>query len=397
MKKRRRLAVFLGALAVAASLTALPALATEGSFPSVQTEMPGEGTEGGSSSGGDNTLPETPPPAEPTPAPEPSTPEPVETPPPQVSTPEPTVPAVEPTEEPVWDPTPEPSPSEDPWAEPTEEPVWEPTEEPSSSESQDPAAGYVEEPTPTPDATQRPRSTPRPVLERPQASLNGGSSSSTVEEEESGPNYVTFAQLNVRGNSLAATLFYAGAACIAAGVLGLVAILVFYIRGRRRYGAAEGILEEIHEAEARQPAAQPVPAAEEPAPPAPPAPVPPPPPPRPAPPPDALMPEEASLYTEEFSLPLEEQEDAAYREEDYGESYGQYEEPLAPYEGQAAYYEDEDYEDYQEYQEYEDYQDYQEEPPAATPPPEDQATRTFDTEEILREALRYTDDGSEGR
>ena len=44
MKKRRRLAVFLGALAVASSLTALPALATEGSFPSVQTEMPGEGT-----------------------------------------------------------------------------------------------------------------------------------------------------------------------------------------------------------------------------------------------------------------------------------------------------------------------------------------------------------------
>ena len=75
----------------------------------------------------------------------------------------------------------------------------------------------------------------------------------------------------------------------------------------------------------------------------------------------------------------------------------QYEEPLAPYEGQAAYYEDEDYEDYQDYQEYEDYQDYREEPPAAAPPPEDQATRTFDTEEILREALRYTDDGSEGR
>ena len=38
-----------------------------------------------------------------------------------------------------------------------------------------------------------------------------------------------------------------------------------------------------------------------------------------------------------------------------------------------------------------------EEPAAAAPPPEDQATRTFDTEEILREALRYTDDGSEGR
>ena len=55
MKKRRRLAVFLGALAVAASLTALPALATEGSFPSAQTEMPGEGTEGDSSSGGDSS------------------------------------------------------------------------------------------------------------------------------------------------------------------------------------------------------------------------------------------------------------------------------------------------------------------------------------------------------
>ncbi|MFR5133948.1 MAG: hypothetical protein ACLTEG_02445 [Acutalibacter sp.] len=52
-------------------------------------------------------------------------------------------------------------------------------------------------------------------------------------------------------------------------MLGLVAILVFYIRGHLAHGAAEGILEEIHEAEARQPAAQPAPAAEEPAPPRP--------------------------------------------------------------------------------------------------------------------------------
>ena len=54
------------------------------------------------------------------------------------------------------------------------------------------------------------------------------------------PNYVTFAQLNVRGNSMAATLFLGGVGCIVLGVLGLVTILILYLRGRRRYAGTEG-------------------------------------------------------------------------------------------------------------------------------------------------------------
>ena len=163
---------------------------------------------------------------------------------------------------------------------------------------------------------------------------------------------------------MAATLFYSGLGFIAVGVLGLVTVLVLYIRGRRRYAATEQILEEIHQAETRQ---RPGPAAASksltgPRPPW-----------RPLPPhpmrllPDALVPEEASLYTEEFALPPQDQaydpyEDGAYQEEDYGESYGQ------SY-GQDGYYDDyEDYGPYQEegYQEGDGYQEpaYEPQPPA---------------------------------
>ena len=247
--------------------------------------------------------------------------------------------------------------------------------------------------------------TPRPAVERPSVSLNTGSSSSQA-EEDSGPNYVTFATLNVRGNSMAATLFYSGLGFIAVGVLGLVTVLVLYIHGRRRYAATEQILEEIHQAEVRQqpgPAAASQEFARPAAPVAPPAPAPY------APPPNALVPEEASLYTEEFALPPQDQaygpyEDEVYQEEDYGESYGQ-----SSY-GQDGYYDSDyydDYEDYGPYQEEEGYQEdagyqeppYEPQPPArqVAPPPADPApdwgaTRQFDTEEILREALRYTDE-----
>lgn len=386
MKKKRRLAVLLGALAVAAGLAAVPAFATDTGDP-----YTGYPETGGEVTGG-ATVP-------PTGGDEPSYEE----------------PWTEPTEEPAWEPTPEPS-YEEPWTEPTEEPwqdpVWEetpapsyeepvtedpvtqPTEEPSSQEEEDEdessAAGTTHarrtprpQSTRKPQGTQQPQATPRPILERPQASLNQESSAG---EEASGPNYVTFAQLNLRGNSMAVTLFYGGVACIAAGVLGLIAILVFYIRGRRRrpYEETEGILEEIHQAEARQAPAPAAPAREEPLPPQAP--------PRPVPPPDAIVPEEASLYTEEFALPPDED----YREEDYGESYGQYREdaPPAYAPGEAGYYEDEDYEDYQDYSEDEDYAEPVSQPPAPQPgqaAPQEEATRAFSTEEILREALRYQD------
>ena len=270
--------------------------------------------------------------------------------------------------------------------EPTEEP-W----QPSDSQSSDPYQGGT-----TTDATvppvQEPETiaTPRPAVERPEVSLNTGDDDSSAAEEDSGPNYVTFARLNVQGNSMAGTLFYSGVACIAVGVAGLVAILVLYLRGRRRYAGAEGILEEIQEAENRQ---------QPPAPPAealPPAPAP-----SPQPAPGALVPEEASLYTEEFSLPPQQPEayedsyqaypeegyvyeDQAYQEEDYGESYGQYREDYP----QDVYYED-DGDAYYGTGEFE-YPPQQAQEPTQAPPAQDQATRQFDTEEILREALRYT-------
>lgn len=73
--------------------------------------------------------------------------------------------------------------------EPTEEP-W----QPSDSQSSDPYQGGT-----TTDATvppvQEPETiaTPRPAVERPEVSLNTGDDDSSAAEEDSGPNYVTFA------------------------------------------------------------------------------------------------------------------------------------------------------------------------------------------------------------
>lgn len=333
MRQRRRFAAMLAALALAAGLTAIPALATEGGSPSTYTEIPGDGT-------GSVT--------DPLPIPDPgeSAAPPSSQEPPSSSSQEPTAPpssssSQEPSQsdpsdsessssqEPSSSEGPsqsEPTSSEDPWGgesesggSSSEEPVIEPTEEPwqpSDSQSSDPYQGGT-----TTDATvppvQEPETiaTPRPAVERPEVSLNTGDDDSSAAEEDSGPNYVTFARLNVQGNSMAGTLFYSGVACIAVGVAGLVAILVLYLRGRRRYAGAEGILEEIQEAENRQ---------QPPAPPAealPPAPAPPP---QPA--PGALVPEEASLYTEEFSLPPQQPE--------------AYEDSYQAYPGEGYVYED---------------------------------------------------------
>lgn len=400
MKEKRRFAALLAAAALAVNLAAVPVLATETAEPGspltgvVQPDPPEE------------SLPNPDPPPEQSSS-SPSSESSSSSQPPEESSSTPSSESSASSEsssssegsssEESWGSSQEPS-SEEPedpsssWGEPSEEPSG--TESQWESQSSQQGSG-VQAPTYNEPET---IATPRPAVERPSVSLNTGSSSSQA-EEDSGPNYVTFATLNVRGNSMAATLFYSGLGFIAVGVLGLVTVLVLYIRGRRRYAATEQILEEIHQAETRQ---RPGPAAasqefDRPAAPmAPPAPAPY------ASSPNALVPEEASLYTEEFALPPQDQaydpyEDGAYQEEDYGESYGQ------SY-GQDGYYDD--YEDYGPYQE-EGYQEgdgcqepaYEPQPPArqaapppAAPAPDLGATRQFDTEEILREALRYTDE-----
>lgn len=399
--KKRRVAALLSALLVAGSLMTIPALATEGETPpSGYTDMPQENT------GAPETDPEPQPPVEEPdpPVEEPSSSTPEE--PPESSTPTDSSSSTtsEPSDTESQDPNGSSTPEEPVSSLPEsglEEPVssspleGETVEEPSQtySESEDTTGGgTVQE---VPQVNPEPIATPRPALERPQASLNTqDDSQSTAEEESTGPNYVTFARLNVQGNSLASTLLLAGVGCIAAGVLGLAAILVFYIRGRRRYAGAEGILEEIQQAEARQHQAPP--AQDRIQPQEPPVPQ------RPTPPPGAVMPQEVSLYTEEFSLPPE--QNRPYDPDDSeGAAYGAYREDYP----QDAYY-DEDYaseEDY--YPEEEDYnsqvydpEDYYPEDQDSLPPqpaqrpyqaptPQQQATQTFDTEEILREALGY--------
>ena len=402
MKQKRRFAAFLVAIALAAGLIAVPAVATEGNTPQTYTENPGENP------GGGETVSSQPPVVEPTPAPEPSTPEPpVSSEPSDSSSEQPSTPSEDPSGGSSQEPG---ESSEDPWGgssqEPessyVEEPSQEPTEDPwqpSDTQSEDPNAGAVVDATTPPVNEPETIATPRPSLERPQIYLNTGNQGENNEEEEdSGPNYVTFAQLNLRGNSMAVTLFYSGVGCIALGVIGLVTILVFYIRGRRRYSEADGILEEIHEAEVRQRPEQqmPLPPAQEPQPaPLPVAPQ------RPARqvPPGAIMPEEVSLYTEEFSLPgredgqpvqdyapgYDDEYESEYDQQDYASSQDDYYDD--------AYYGDEYYDDGDEY-EYEEtsYTPTQEQYQQPAPPSDQEATRQFNTEEILREALRYTDD-----
>ena len=223
MKHKRRFAALLAALALAAALTALPVLATQGDIPLGQTEVPGDITE---------SEPVAPPTEEPTPVP----PDPVTPEPPPVSS-EPSSSSEEPSSSSSSSSSEEPSDSssessvssdpgyssEGPWEsesslssqEPTEEPSEDPWV-PSQTESEAPIGGGVADATDPPTYTPGTIATPRPSLERPQVSLNMGSSSSSAEEESSGPNYVTFARLNVKGNSMAATLFYSGIGCIAA-------------------------------------------------------------------------------------------------------------------------------------------------------------------------------------
>lgn len=409
MREKRRFAALLAALALAACLVAVPAVATEGTPPLNHTQMPGDAT-GTTAPQDPDTDPVTPEPV--TPPPDPVTPPPSSSssqePSSSSSSQEPSDSSQEPgssssSSEESSDSSQDPgsgSSSEDPWSGSSQDPSEgsdssgssseyseseDPWEEPSQSQ-ETPDDGNQGQDVEIPDYEPQTIATPRPAVERPSVSLNTDSESSSQEEEDSGPNYVTFARLNVKGNSMASTLFLGGVASVAAGVVGLVAILLLYLRGRRRYSAAEGILQEIHEAEVRQQPAQGGAGYGEP----------PAPPPRRVP-PGALVPEEVSLYTEEFSVPQEEaqsyqgeydQYDGYDDYDDYGD-YDDYQDPgqYSPYPEQEPAYEEDVYE-----------ADYPEEPlperPEASPPAQEDMgqTRQFDTEEILREALRFTED-----
>ena len=84
-------------------------------------------------------------------------------------------------------------------------------------------------------------------------SANGSSFGSGIQQAEapveaSGPQYVTFARLNLRSNSMALTLFYGGAGCIALGVLGLIFLLIVLVRITRK-NHRDRLIEEIAHAE----------------------------------------------------------------------------------------------------------------------------------------------------
>lgn len=161
-----------------------------------------------------------------------------------------------PTPTPTPTPTPEPTPTPTPT--PTPEPTEEPSEEPSNQEEPEPDptpapqnGGTVVRATPTPKASRKPNATPAPIqkpnMERPKVELN-----TTPTMTPSGPNYVTFAQLNLKNNSMSVTLFYLGVCCALLGTAGLGVLIVVLVRRRRAHDSREDIFIEIEEAESRQ-------------------------------------------------------------------------------------------------------------------------------------------------
>lgn len=104
-----------------------------------------------------------------------------------------------------------------------------------------------------------PGSTGSTTPRRPQQVLGGGTSSApsgdasgslqvSATAEPSGPQYVTFAKLNLRSNSISLTLFYGGAGCIALGILGLILLLIVLVRSSRK-NHRDRLIEEIALAE----------------------------------------------------------------------------------------------------------------------------------------------------
>lgn len=176
--------------------------------------------------------------SEPAPTIEPSEPPPESTPTPTpAATPEP---SSESSEE--YEPTPEPTPEPEP--DPTETPYY----EPDPTRAPDPVQAVA-----TPKPTTRPKATTAPstdAITRPKATLNPGTTTDTA---AGGSNYMVFARLSTRENSLASTMMLGGAICIGLGIVGLGILLFFFIRNRkrRRDDDTDGIFEEIEQAENR--------------------------------------------------------------------------------------------------------------------------------------------------
>lgn len=188
-------------------------------------------------------------------------------------------PVVEPTEPPVTsDPTDEPTsePTYEPTADPTDEPTSEPTDEPTTEPTDEPTAEPSYEPDPEPpvvnnsggsDSSQgsvtrpsvntggsirQPTSSSRAPLGGTVSGGGSGSSGGTQTVDDDGPQYVTFARVTQKSNSMSRTLFYSGAVCVGTGALGLIVLVVFIIRGRH-VDDREEIFAEIEQAAVRQP------------------------------------------------------------------------------------------------------------------------------------------------
>lgn len=251
--------------------------------------VPAVAEEGGDGGGyadvqpsGDDAPPDEPSgPVEPDPGGEDPTPEPGW----EDPTPEPG--GEDPTPEPGGeDPTPEPGgedPTPDPgWEDPTPEPGDEPPvigpsgDDPDSDWTPPPDTSsddnnYVDNNTggsasssapSTPSATRAPNSGTGGTTIRQPATLNRDATpspgpSGSPDPDSSGPRYMTFARVNQKNNSMSVVLFYGGASFIGVGSVGLVVLVVFIVRGRRRVDERDGIFEEIQQAESRRPASQP--------------------------------------------------------------------------------------------------------------------------------------------
>lgn len=255
MKKSRLITAIIMALLVL--LMVVPALAEEGGGS--MNVSPGE---------------DEPPPvvADPT---EPPVTDPTDPPPTTDPTDEP-APTDAPTDEPgpTDTPTDEPGPTDEPTGEPG--PTDEPTADPSADPSAEPTEEPTEEPTPEPPIDNEPsggNDNNQGSATRPSVNMGGGirqpstssrrpSSSSSRAPEASGssgsqapiddgPQYVTFARVTQKSNAMSRTLFYSGAACVGTGVLGLIVLVVFMVRGRRGDDREE-IIAEIEQSAVRQ-------------------------------------------------------------------------------------------------------------------------------------------------
>lgn len=187
----------------------------------------------------------------------------------------------DPTDDPIDEPTPEPDPTTEPepTTEPTDEPTTEPTDEPTADPTEEPTPEPTEEPTPEPpidndtggDSNSGSVDTTQGSATRPSVNLGGsirqpsgstrrpavgssspGSQSASGAPVEEGPQYVTFARVTQKSNAMSRTLFYSGAACVGTGVLGLIVLVVFMVRGRGGDDREE-IFAEIEQAAVRQP------------------------------------------------------------------------------------------------------------------------------------------------